>query len=100
MGIITNNGANLVRLPALPSGTRSKVYVDCKCGCGGQTQSTFVPGHDSRLRGWILRVERGVMTLAEIASYATQGEADATAAAMVRLGKVPPTVEEAVSEDA
>jgi hypothetical protein len=38
----------------------------CECGCGGSTKNRFMPGHDSKLRGWVLRVERGVMRLDEI----------------------------------
>lgn len=38
----------------------------CECGCGGPTKNRFMPGHDSILRAWVLRVERGVMRLDEI----------------------------------
>lgn len=57
-----NNG--LVALPALPKmsrGARPKTN-DCACGCGQKTAANFVPGHDSRLRGWALRLERGLVT--------------------------------------
>lgn len=26
----------------------------CLCGCGGTTRKTFAPGHDARLKGWML----------------------------------------------
>jgi hypothetical protein len=42
---------------------------DCECGCGGKTQARFVPGHDSILRGWMLRVERGLIKLSEMEKY-------------------------------
>jgi hypothetical protein len=32
---------------------------DCKCGCGGKTASWFIPGHDARFKGWLLKIERG-----------------------------------------
>lgn len=38
----------------------------CECGCGGSTKNRFMPGHDSKLGAWVLRVERGVMRLDEI----------------------------------
>lgn len=31
----------------------------CLCGCGGKTASNFVPGHDARMHGVWLRVQRG-----------------------------------------
>lgn len=31
----------------------------CKCGCGGRTKSFFIPGHDARFKGWLLKIERG-----------------------------------------
>lgn len=32
---------------------------DCLCGCGKETLSLFAPGHDARVKGIILKVERG-----------------------------------------
>lgn len=32
---------------------------DCQCGCGGKTSKYFVPGHDARFKGWLLKIERG-----------------------------------------
>lgn len=31
---------------------------DCWCGCGGQTKSSFVPGHDSKLHSLAKRIAR------------------------------------------
>lgn len=47
-------------LPKLPSMPKSRASVKCACGCPGLTQSRFVPGHDSKLKGMRLRVEQGV----------------------------------------
>lgn len=59
-----------VKLPALPklpkAARKPKAKRSCLCGCGQQTASRFCPGHDSRLKGWALRVERGVVRVAEI----------------------------------
>lgn len=38
----------------------------CECGCGGNTRRRFVPGHDSILRAWVMRVERRLISLDEI----------------------------------
>lgn len=54
----TNNTArNLPKLPKLPKLTANNT---CDCGCGGRTGSRFVPGHDSKLKGMRIRVERGL----------------------------------------
>lgn len=57
--------ALLGRSPA-PSQARRRELRACECGCGGSTQRRFVPGHDSILRAWVIRVERGVIGLDEI----------------------------------
>ena len=31
----------------------------CLCGCGGTTGGNFLPGHDARVKGMLLKVERG-----------------------------------------
>jgi hypothetical protein len=49
-----------------PSQARLREPRVCECGCGGATQRRFVPGHDSILRAWVMRVERGVIGLDEI----------------------------------
>jgi hypothetical protein len=52
--------------PPPPSQTPRRAAHVCECGCGGSTQRRFVPGHDSILRAWVIRVERGVIGLDEI----------------------------------
>lgn len=64
-------------LPPLPkkAGARKpKPEVDCECGCGGKTKSRFVPGHDSYLRGLVIRVDREVMTLADVEKLGGKGQ--------------------------
>lgn len=71
-------------LPALPTMKRTrkpKPAQDCSCGCGGQTKGgRFLPGHDARLHGWVLRVERGVCTLRDVEASDGRGVASAVAA--------------------
>lgn len=55
-----------MRLPPLPRKPKPRPTQDCECGCGNPTKSRFVPGHDSRLRGWILRVERGFVKIGDV----------------------------------
>lgn len=31
----------------------------CFCGCGETTGGYFVPGHDARFKGWLLKIEKG-----------------------------------------
>ena len=31
----------------------------CLCGCGAKVKGHFAPGHDGRVHGWLLAVERG-----------------------------------------
>lgn len=31
----------------------------CACGCGGETTSYFMPGHDARLHGWVKKLADG-----------------------------------------
>lgn len=54
---------NMPALPALPSSARTRPLSACVCGCGGLTQRSFVPGHDARLKGVLLRVVAGTMSL-------------------------------------
>lgn len=57
----------LPALPKLPKAARKpKPLHACSCGCGGTTFGRFCPGHDSRLHGWALRVEKGVVKLEAI----------------------------------
>ena len=48
------------------SANRQREPGICECGCGGPTKSRFMPGHDTILRAWVLRVERRVIRLDEI----------------------------------
>lgn len=62
-------GGGLGKLPSLPRASgrkRERPVHPCECGCGGETKSRFCPGHDSYLRGLVLRVYRDVMTLDEV----------------------------------
>ena len=47
----------------------------CWCGCGQQTKSRFVPGHDSRFHGHAKRAARGEEALPEAFVHA-EAEAD------------------------
>lgn len=38
---------------------KEKTVRPCACGCSGQTTAFFVPGHDARFKGWLLKIERG-----------------------------------------
>lgn len=51
---------NNTKLPALPKLPKLSANNTCACGCGGRTGSRFVPGHDSKLKGMRIRVERGL----------------------------------------
>jgi hypothetical protein len=74
----TNN-----RLPALPSVSRIRPMFSCSCGCGSLTQRSFTPGHDARLKGIIIRVVRGVMTLDDVREWA-EGRGEQTVAAVTK----------------
>lgn len=57
----------LPRLPAIKRQRKPKPARPCSCGCGGETKGgRFIPGHDSRLKGWLLRIERKIVTLDQI----------------------------------
>lgn len=74
----------LVAMPPLPKMSRANrpKTNHCACGCGQMTAATFVPGHDSRLRGWMLRLERGIVKAADI----PDGERQAAVAALKAAG--------------
>lgn len=57
-------------------------WATCRCGCGGNTQATFVPGHDARLKGLVIRVTRGVMTLEDVGTWGGESVEIAVAKAM------------------
>lgn len=65
--VLTPITPKLAPLPKLPKAPRKpKPLHACSCGCGGTTTGRFCPGHDGRLKGWAIRVERGVIALADI----------------------------------
>jgi hypothetical protein len=80
---------SLPKLPKMPKATKSN---PCECGCGGFSQNRFVPGHDSTLKGMIVRVERGIWApeakddieaqLDGLAEAMSIGQAEATARAI------------------
>ncbi len=87
---------NSKRLPSLPSLRRSATFVGkCDCGCGGNTQATFVPGHDAKQKGYVARVvgdlPKGidpVITLAELGEWGGESVEVATAKAIDDKGKM------------
>lgn len=57
----------LAALPKMPKSARKdRPKHDCGCGCAGQTANNFLPGHDSRLRGWALRIQADVVKLKDV----------------------------------
>jgi hypothetical protein len=59
---MSNLNSKLVSLPSMPRlPKKAKELRRCECGCPGLTQSRFVPGHDARLHGWKLRVQRAIL---------------------------------------
>ena len=39
----------------------NKATRSCFCGCGSQTQSRFVPGHDARFHSTVKKTMRGLL---------------------------------------
>lgn len=56
----------LASLPALPSVSSVRPQHACACGCGRLTSRTFAPGHDARLKGGVVRLVRGLLTIDQI----------------------------------
>lgn len=54
LGTKANGKGKAERKAAAP-----KTVQKCKCGCGEETGGFFVPGHDARFKGKLLRIERG-----------------------------------------
>lgn len=51
-------------LPPMPKrGGRAAAPRKCECGCTGMTRGgRYIPGHDSRQRGWAIRITAGADT--------------------------------------
>jgi len=87
----------MTNFPALPS-TRSarvakvaKVAKPCKCGgCGHTTKSEWASGHDGYCTGWAVRVEKGLITLANVPDAFVNG---VVSRLMARAAKVAAKVE-------
>lgn len=63
----TTTKSGLPKLPRLPRARKAKPPKPCECGCGGMTMGgRFIPGHDSRLKGWAIRIERNLIKYADI----------------------------------
>lgn len=59
----------LPKLPAIKRANRTskpKPTKPCMCGCETPTKGDWAPGHDSRAKGWAIRVERGIVKLSEV----------------------------------
>lgn len=57
----------LPKLPAIKRARKPKPPQNCACGCGGQTKGgRFIAGHDARLHGWALRIQRELVTYKDI----------------------------------
>lgn len=65
--------AKKMSMPALPKLPKVKYVVDCACGCGAKTQSTWYTGHDGRAYGWALRIHRGAMKLEDVPANERKG---------------------------
>lgn len=46
-----------------PEPKPKKLGIPCLCGCGGMTKpgSFFIPGHDARTKGFVIKVNKGKM---------------------------------------
>lgn len=82
----TTRATSLPTLPSMPGSTRKGDLHNCACGCGFLTQRTFVPGHDSRLKGLILRLTRNIMTLEAIVEWGGSSTARAVEIAIEDAG--------------
>lgn len=43
-----------------------KTVRKCACGCGDETMSYFVPGHDARYKGWLKKIAAGTMEVKDL----------------------------------
>lgn len=60
-------------MPAMPGGRGKGTSHPCVCGCGLPTKREWHPGHDGRATGWAIRVERGVITIADVPDNERRG---------------------------
>ena len=67
----------LLALLAEKSAKGKKPTRPCFCGCGGETQSRFVPGHDARFHGWARKVAKGELDIALVLATLPHDEAKA-----------------------
>ena len=79
MKIETNASMTVAALRALIAGAEDSTQIEfvrtvtpkpkmtgeCWCGCGGETKSKFVPGHDSKFHGLAKKVARGEAEMPE-----------------------------------
>lgn len=57
----------LAPLPPMPRARKTKPPKPCACGCGEMTKGgNYITGHDSYVKGWAIRVERGIVKLADV----------------------------------
>lgn len=63
----------LTKMPTMSG--KNKPTRDCACGCGGQTKSTWYPGHDGRATGWATRILKGLMTIEDVPANERNGAA-------------------------
>jgi len=52
---------------------KEKTVKPCRCGCGGQTTAFFVPGHDARFKGWLIKVEKGEKKVSDLPESVQKG---------------------------
>ena len=74
--------SGLPQMPKLPKARKAKPQKQCECGCETMTSARYAPGHDSYQRGWVIRVERGVVKIGDVPEFARKG-----VAAMVKARK-------------
>jgi hypothetical protein len=67
---LTAAALKATRKTPLERKTKKKANGKCMCGCGGSTGGYFVPGHDARFKGWLKRLERGIMKRSELPKLA------------------------------
>lgn len=79
---VTERTTIMKSLPKLPSLPKAKSLVRCACGCNGLTQNRFVPGHDSKLKGMRIRVERSLWDRSDDAIGNPEAQLDALAEMM------------------